>query len=715
MSSSKTYPNDSILRTIFKFQSRYDRTLKVCRNWPAFSHLFFADDLIFMGKATLANARIIKSVLDRFCGCSGLKLSPAKSEVFFTKTSGASLKRNICEILGFGSTMNLGKYLGVNLNHGRVNQATFSPFFDKIMGRFKNWKSKFLSLSGRATLVQSVTSSIPIHSMQSMWLPENICDKLDKLNRDFLWSSDINQKRLHLVGWNKTTKPKVEGGLGIRDARTTNEALLAKMVWRILCDEKTVWSKLVQNKYLKSANIFQHLSKPGDSPTWNGIILCATLLKPFFRWKIGNGVKTSFWYDNWLGSKALCETVPFISEPDRSLKICDLIDQTGKWNLQELQTQLPLPVKQEILRFQITLNSVEDTPIWNESANGMFSCQSAYKTLKRHYSTGNTRPGRWTWLWKLKCSHKLKHFLWLAIQGRLVTNLLRHTRKISPSAHCPSCDCAQEFVLHLMRYYPQARQIWEDLLPPQALLGFDRIEDANWFRKNLLQGQANCDMLPNIPWFLIFTTATWNIWKTRNSKIFKNTNQSKRQTVFLIRQESLDLATCFYRKGNGPSSFKWSLPPLGWFKLNIDGSIQTHRNLGGIGGLLRDDRGDWMWGFCRKISMPTVDEIELKALLHGLNYAWERRIPQLEVELDSKNVFDLINGTMDCPIYLQDMKEKCKELMSKPWNVRFRHIHRSANGSADFLAKWSYTYTDGGRFLDQPPEDLKPHLASDLV
>ncbi|KAK4489463.1 hypothetical protein RD792_005272 [Penstemon davidsonii] len=50
------------------------------------------------------------------------------------------------------------------------------------------------------------------------------------MNQNFLWSSDASQRKLHLVGWHKVTKSKRNGGLGIRQARKTNMALLAKCV-----------------------------------------------------------------------------------------------------------------------------------------------------------------------------------------------------------------------------------------------------------------------------------------------------------------------------------------------------------------------------------------------------------------------------------------------------------------------------------------------------
>lgn len=114
-----------------------------CRDGPSLSHLFFVDDLIFMGKATVSTTHTINRVLQRFFKASGLKLNPQKSKIFFSKQGGQLLKNIICEIMGFGQTHNLGKYQGVHLNHRRVNRATYSDLFDKILGRLSGWKSVY--------------------------------------------------------------------------------------------------------------------------------------------------------------------------------------------------------------------------------------------------------------------------------------------------------------------------------------------------------------------------------------------------------------------------------------------------------------------------------------------------------------------------------------------------------------------------------------------
>jgi hypothetical protein len=44
-------------------------------------------------------------------------------------------------------------------------------------------------------------------------------------------------------------KPKVDGGLGVRDLRLTNISLLAKWRWKLLQPEVEFWKDIVMAKY----------------------------------------------------------------------------------------------------------------------------------------------------------------------------------------------------------------------------------------------------------------------------------------------------------------------------------------------------------------------------------------------------------------------------------------------------------------------------------
>ena len=82
-------------------------------------------------------------------------------------------------------------------------------------------------------LIQVSSATIPSYVMQCAALMGRVLDGIDLVNRNFLWGTTENQRRMHWVGWQKVTRTKEEGGLGIQTARGRNTALLAKLNWRL--------------------------------------------------------------------------------------------------------------------------------------------------------------------------------------------------------------------------------------------------------------------------------------------------------------------------------------------------------------------------------------------------------------------------------------------------------------------------------------------------
>ncbi|KAG8371874.1 hypothetical protein BUALT_Bualt12G0008300 [Buddleja alternifolia] len=129
------------------------------RNSPCISHMFFANDIILAAKANEKSARSIQKTLDLFCKASGLKVSLAKSTVYFAPRTAPSVRGDMVEILNFQPTSHLGKYLGVNINHSRNSSSNFRGLIEKVQLKLSGWKAKNLNLAARTTLIQSVTSA----------------------------------------------------------------------------------------------------------------------------------------------------------------------------------------------------------------------------------------------------------------------------------------------------------------------------------------------------------------------------------------------------------------------------------------------------------------------------------------------------------------------------------------------------------------------------
>ena len=80
---------------------------------------------------------------------------------------------------------------------------------------------------------------------------------LDKKARSFLGGGG--------GGWNMVTTPKHFGGVGIREARVTNVALLGKLVWNILHNKDKLWVKVLSHKRMGNTSLW--MNKKHNKPS----------------------------------------------------------------------------------------------------------------------------------------------------------------------------------------------------------------------------------------------------------------------------------------------------------------------------------------------------------------------------------------------------------------------------------------------------------------
>ena len=268
------------------------------------------DDLILFAKVDMDSCEAISEVLDEFCAESGQKVSMEKSRIYFSPSVQPEIKSGICSRLGIQATTNIGNYLGFPINHRGVPRNKMNFIVEKVMSKLAGWKARFLSFAGRAVLVKSVMSTIPNYIIQVTALLTHLCDKLNKINRDFLWGSTSEKRRLHLVGWNKIIKSKEEGGLGIQAAKSKNFALLAKLNWRLNQEKESIWAKVILRKYCSVERMrARELDRLPCSPNWRAIKARFQTFADDICWGVGNGERIKVWTDIWIKGSSLRELI----------------------------------------------------------------------------------------------------------------------------------------------------------------------------------------------------------------------------------------------------------------------------------------------------------------------------------------------------------------------------------------------------------------------
>lgn len=107
------------------------KPLIACRNALKLSHPFFADDIIFMVVASIAQMSLIMDIMNKLCSSSGLRVSNAKSRIFMSKNVNLRLAARLKTISGFKVTNNLGNYLGVPILYNQIKDNNFANLLAK--------------------------------------------------------------------------------------------------------------------------------------------------------------------------------------------------------------------------------------------------------------------------------------------------------------------------------------------------------------------------------------------------------------------------------------------------------------------------------------------------------------------------------------------------------------------------------------------------------
>lgn len=125
-------------------------------------------------------------------------------------------------------------YLGMPLGAKSNSKSKWDKVVEICKSRLSTWKRGVLSKGGRLTLIiKSVLLSLPVYYFSLFVAPISVVKQIESTIRNFLWDDANGGKKHHWVGWKKVSIPRARGGLGIRNLKGMNRALLKKMVVEI--------------------------------------------------------------------------------------------------------------------------------------------------------------------------------------------------------------------------------------------------------------------------------------------------------------------------------------------------------------------------------------------------------------------------------------------------------------------------------------------------
>jgi hypothetical protein len=146
--------------------------------------------------------------------------------------------------------------LGLPLSVKRLSSSDLVPLIHKVADHLPGWKVLLIHLAGRATLVKSVLTAIPVYQFIAVHCPKWVLKAIDKIHRDFLWKGRKCVQRGHCrVSWEWVCRPLELGGLGIHNLEALGWSLNMRWLWYKTRTEGP-WRELQINVHPNAAALF---------------------------------------------------------------------------------------------------------------------------------------------------------------------------------------------------------------------------------------------------------------------------------------------------------------------------------------------------------------------------------------------------------------------------------------------------------------------------
>nr|GEV20711.1 hypothetical protein [Tanacetum cinerariifolium] len=369
------------------------------------SHLFYTDDVVFIGQWCELNIATIIRVLYCFYRALGLHINLHKSKLL-----GLAVKNDLVNLAANSigcMTLSLPfSYLGVNIGGHMSRISSLDVVIDNVRKRLSKWKMKVLSVRGRLTLLKSVR--VPMH----------VINKLESIRSHFFNGVDPNVRNTSFTKWDNVLASKEKGGLCVSSFFALNRALIFKWVWHFRSQSNSLWSRVIKALH-------------GED---------------------GNEANTMFWQETLKGEAPFKIHFPrlFALESNKRITVEEKIKQPGlvssfhrnpRGGIEQVQMDALSIILEDLI-----LPNMKDRWSWSLSGDGEFFVSSARSFIDA--KTLGTVGSKTQWYKYVPI--KINILSWRVKLNNLPTRLNLSRRGMDlQSIFCSSCNHALEYTNHI--------------------------------------------------------------------------------------------------------------------------------------------------------------------------------------------------------------------------------------------------------------------------
>ncbi|KAL5551374.1 hypothetical protein UlMin_001550 [Ulmus minor] len=548
------------------------------------------------------------------------------------------------------------KYLGLPCFSGKNKQGLFSSIRDRVWNKLCGWKSKLLSAGGREVLTKAIIQAIPTYAMN-----------------------------FH----------KADGGMGFRDLRLFNKAILAKQAWRIHSQPSSLVARVLQGFYFHKSTFLQVKVNSSSSFMWRSILWGRELYNQGLRCKIGSGQNTYIYHDRWLPRAGVFK----VSSPrvlGKFDKVSSLITASGSWDSSLIRESFHEDEAEAILSLPLPRRTTSDSLLWHYDKSGHYTVRSGYWLANQCRSVPSSSTislnSWWNRFWKLRVPSKIRVFIWKAFYNWIPssTNLANHG--VPTQKRCLICNEADDTTLH-------------------ALWGCKALDSL----KFLLSANDNLSV-ENLEFVCILL---WRIWFRRNKWIHDRTWLNDDSCYSWARLHHTDFLEANCRKGDHSKKVvasPWQAPKVGFVKVNTDAAWCSNQKKFGLGSVIRDHTGKVLGSAATPVSSSvSVAVAESWALENGASLAKQMGFSAVILESDCLGVTKALDSRTlhdsDLSYIFDSIYEICNEFDM----YKFSYTPRTGNQVAHSLAKLALSLEHDQSWPSGIPESLIPIICPTLI
>lgn len=504
----------------------------------------------------------------------------------------------------------------------------FDFLITKIAKKVASWKGKFLSMGGKLTLIQVVLGSVPIHILSVLKPPSKNLQSIEKLFSQFFWGEHGGKGKKAWISWKKVTKPREEGGLGIKALAEMMAALHTKLAWNVQTKD-SLFAKFLKAKYLQGSGVtLQHTHN--RSPLWSAIASQWNFLQ----------ANIAYTYNKYIWKPDQKGTFSFKSAW-RTLR-----GNATVWAIAGNVWKSYIPLKLSVFFWRLWFKGIPTDDRIQRCAIPIVSkcsCCTNPSMENAEHLFFQSEVAQHTWnhfatLFGIDISHDSN---WQQRCKNWWSKTLKNSQDMILASIVPTLI------------------LWE-----------------LWKLRNEIRHEVSSFSMQTVIYRVLN-------WIRELNLLIKPKKKVSFSGIISLQMLNVQMKTVKIKR---PTLVQWKPPTGNLLKLNIDGASKGNPGRAGCGGVVRNSSGDLILAFSEYLEIGTNNKAEMQGLYSGLLICYQLGIFEISVETDSQLLVHWFSECLDPPWSLLDIWQNIRGL-ADVMNIHISHVFREGNVVADALAK----------------------------